>query len=119
MQRRYLLDLGRHVAIYEPEIPRHLHPKPQAGSVAAELAQPRGHLWRHRTLFGQNLVQHLTGDPELFSRILNAQLQGGEHVLAQQRARMGWRPRWRSLSLMFHCIPPDQYIVAFCQLCVN
>ena len=50
---------GAEFTLGAPEIAGLLHSQPYSSSVAAESAEPRGHLRRNRDLLGQNSVKRL------------------------------------------------------------
>ena len=70
------------------EVVRRLHPEPQFSPVAAEVAKSHCHLRGNRSRARKNVVQCLPRHPELVRRLAYREAQRGEHVLAQQLARM-------------------------------
>ena len=74
-----------------PQVVGGLQAQPQPRTVAAELAEPHGHLGRDRHLAGQDAVKRLTAHAQFLRRLDDTQVQCGQHVVAQNLARMDRR----------------------------
>ncbi|MGA8641594.1 MAG: hypothetical protein WB650_06780 [Candidatus Binatus sp.] len=62
---------GAEFTLGAPEIARLLHSQPNSRSVAAEAAEPRGHLGRNRYLLGHNPVKRLPRHAKLPGSLTN------------------------------------------------
>jgi hypothetical protein len=54
-------EVGAQGALQAPEVAQHLHPQPELGAVAAELAEAERHLGRHRLLAPKDRVGGTSG----------------------------------------------------------
>jgi hypothetical protein len=63
--RRDLLELLAQTLLGVPEVIALLEAKPEAGAVAAELAQAYGHLRADTRLAGEDSVERVARDPKL------------------------------------------------------
>jgi hypothetical protein len=70
-----LLELFCESPFRVPEIEGLLHPKPQAGSVPAELAQSDCHVGGNGGTPGEDAMQSLPRDPELAGRFTDGEPQ--------------------------------------------
>ncbi len=95
--------LGSEFTLGAPQVTRLLHSQPNSRSVAAEPAEPRGHLGRNRYLLGHNPMKCLPRYAKLPGCLTNREPERRKDVLAQNSARMS-RP---SLGINFHCSPRD------------
>src|SRR5205085_6614787 len=75
-------------ALGTPEIVRLLHPDPQIRAVAAELAETKGHLGRHRRGSCEDAVKRLPSDAEPLRSVTHGHAERRQYVIAQNLARM-------------------------------
>ena len=68
-------EIGVECALQAPEVAHHLHPQPELGAVAAELAEAERHLGGDRLLATKEAVQGHPADAELTRRLGDRQLQ--------------------------------------------
>ena len=93
-----LLDI--HAMLGLPGIVIGLHPEPDSGPIAKQLAQPRRHRRRHRFARVQDIVELLARDAEQLCDLNLGPIKGRKNVFAQEFARMGRTP----LSIALGCI---------------
>jgi hypothetical protein len=86
---RDAVEVGAERALEAPEVAHHLHPQPELGTVATELAETERHLRGDRLLAPKEPVHGHPADAELTRRLSHRQLQPVGEDLAQQLARMG------------------------------
>jgi len=81
-------EFGAKFALGAPEVTGLLHPQPQSRSIAAEPAQPRGHLGRDRYSLGHNPMKRLARYAELARRLADRKAERRKDILAQDSAGM-------------------------------
>jgi len=86
---RNLRKFGAKFTLGAPEVTGLLHPQPQSRSVAAEPAEPRGHLRGNRYLLGHNPMKRLPRYAKLPRSLANREAECGKDVLVQNSAGMG------------------------------
>ncbi len=86
---RNLFKLRAELTLSVPEVIGLLRPQPQSRPIAAEPAQPCGHLGRDRHLLGHDPMKRLARYAKLPRRLANRETDRRKDVLAQDSAGMG------------------------------
>ena len=89
-------------ALGMPEIVRLLQAQPDLRSVAAKLADPKGHLAGDAGATGQHLVQHPTTDPKLLGGLADTESQRRKNIIPQDLPGMGRRCLFVTLGIPGH-----------------